>query len=500
MDQRLFFLSFRRVRLSFFVHFTALSGTQEKHTLKDRLKSSMFQDLKERLAGILGSIGQKGVLKEADIDKTLREIRVALLEADVALTVITPLLARIKDKALGADVAKSLTPGQVVIKIVHDELVLMLSHEGGHSLDLAARPPVVILMVGLQGSGKTTTSAKLAAWLNAKHNKKVLLTSTDVYRPAARTQLQQLSNQNNLNVALFLEDDAPLSIAQKALSMAKSEGYDVLIVDTAGRLQIDAPLMDELEALGKVLTPKEVLFVADAMMGQEAAQIAQTFHARLPITGSILTRTEGDARGGAALSIGAITGRPLKFVGLGERVADLEIFDPARQAGRILGQGDIVSFVEEVQSQVDQKDAEDMAKKMQSGTFTLNDLAKQLGQMQRMGSFEKLLGLIPGMDGLKKHLLAATDETTKRDLSHQLAIIRSMTPRERRYPKLLDASRKRRIAKGAGRDVSDINRLLKQFDQMEKMMKRFKKMGKRGMMPHNMTGLMPPKGFPGKRF
>ena len=310
----------------------------------------MFQDLKERLAGILGAIGQKGVLKDADIDKTLREIRVALLEADVALAVITPLLERIKEKALGAEVAKSLTPGQVIIKIVHDELAAMLSHEDGHELDLAARPPVVILMVGLQGSGKTTSSAKLATWLKTKHNQKVLLTSTDVYRPAARAQLQQLSEQNDLNAALFLDDDKPLSIAKKALSTAKSEGYDVLIVDTAGRLQIDAPLMEELAALGKALAPKEVLFVADSMMGQEAAHIAQTFHARVPITGSILTRTDGDARGGAALSIGAVTGRPLKFVGLGERASDLEVFDPTCQAH--FRSGDIVSFVEEVQSQV----------------------------------------------------------------------------------------------------------------------------------------------------
>ena len=460
----------------------------------------MFQDLKGGLSGILGGIGQKGVLSESDIDKTLREIRVALLEADVALDVITPLLSRIKENALGQDVAKSLTPGQVVIKIVHDQLVKTLSHEGGPEINLSSQPPVVIFMVGLQGSGKTTSSAKLAAFLGRKCGKKVLLTSTDIYRPAARTQLEQLAKRNQLNAALFLEENDPLSIAKQALAQAKSEGFDVLIVDTAGRLQIDAPLMAELEILGKALTPKEVLFVADAMMGQEAAHIAQTFHKRLPITGSILTRTEGDARGGAALSIGTVTNRPLKFVGTGEHISDLEVFDPSRQAGRILGQGDIVSFVEEVQSQVDQKEAEEVAQKMQAGTFTLNDLAKQLVQMQRMGSFEKLLGLIPGMDGLKKNLPTTTDETAKKDLAHQLAIIRSMTPRERRYPKLLDASRKRRIAKGSGREVSDINRLLKQFDQMDKMMKRFKKMGKRGMMPPNMSEMLPPKGFPGKRF
>ncbi len=453
----------------------------------------MFQDLKKRLSDILGGLSQRGVLREADIDKALREIRIALLEADVSLPIIQQLLSNIRPEALGQEVAKSLTPGQVMIKIVHDHLVKLLSHQDGASLNMAAVPPVVVLMVGLQGSGKTTTSAKLAQWLTTKEGKKVLLTSVDVYRPAAREQLIQLGQRHHLEIAAFMDDTAPRTIAHKAQQKAQSEGYDVLIVDTAGRLQIDEPLMNELVELKDLLSPQEILFVADAMMGQESARIAETFHNQLAITGSILSRTDGDARGGAALSIGAMTGQPLKFIGTGEHIGDLEVFDPKRQVGRILGQGDIVSFVEEVQSHTTQEDMEDVARKMQTGTFSLQDLEKQLSQMQRVGSFEKLMGFLPGMDRLTQAMPSSVDDdTAKKELAHQLAVIRAMTPHEKRYPKILNASRKRRIAQGSGRQVPDVNRLLKQFEQMEKMMKRFKKLGKKGMMRQGLQGLLPP--------
>lgn len=450
----------------------------------------MFRDLQNRLTDLFKHLKNKGALRAEDITQAMRDIRVALLEADVSLQVIRPLIEAIKEKSLGKEVADSLTPGQVVLKIVHDHLVDLLSYGNEQGLNFKVTPPAVMMLVGLQGSGKTTSAGKIAYWLQ-KQGKKVLLTSTDVYRPAARQQLAQLAEKSSIAITDSTHSDDPLTIATAALKEAKRDNYDVLIVDTAGRLNIDAPLMRELEALKKALAPKEILFVGDAMMGQEAAAIAKDFHDALALTGHILTRTEGDAKGGAALSIGAITERPLKFVGTGERTEDLEPFDPKRQVGRILDQGDVVALVEEVQAQVADADVERTMKRMQAGIFTLDDLAKQLTQMQRMGNMSKFLGLLPGMGSLMKQLPKNMDQEAKKNAAQQLAIIRSMTPKERKYPTLLGASRKRRVAAGSGTQVQDINRLLKQYEQMGKMMKRLRKISKKGgSVPPDMGAML----------
>ncbi|MGB0919289.1 MAG: signal recognition particle protein [Holosporaceae bacterium] len=441
----------------------------------------MFQNLKGRLSDIFQNLKGKGVLKEADLDAALREIRIALLEADVALAVIKPFLENIKKEALGQKVTESLSASQMVVKIVYDELVKLLqASEGAHDINLAARAPVVVLVVGLQGSGKTTLTGKLAHYLKKTKNKKVHVASVDVYRPAAREQLAQLATQADV-YSLPIQDQKPKQIAKAALAEAQTDGADVLLVDTAGRLQIDDALMQELEMLKAQLNPTEILFVGDAMMGQEALHVAEAFHARLGITGSALTRLDGDARGGAALSITKATGTPLKFLGVGEHIKDLEAFDPERHAKRILDMGDVLGLVEEVEQHLDKKELEQTAQRMQKGLFTLSDMEKQLSQMGRLGSFEKLLGFIPGMGGMLSKMPQLDDAQAKKALTQKLAIIRSMTPRERLWPKLLNASRKRRIALGSGTDVPAVNRLLKEFAQMGKMLKRMGKLNKKGL-------------------
>ena len=441
----------------------------------------MFQNLKGRLSDIFQNLKGKGVLKEADLDAALREIRIALLEADVALAVIKPFLENIKKEALGQKVTESLSASQMVVKIVYDELVKLLqAPEGAHDINLAARAPVVVLVVGLQGSGKTTLTGKLAHYLKKTKNKKVHVASVDVYRPAAREQLAQLATQADV-YSLSIQDQKPQQIAKAALAEAQTDGADVLLVDTAGRLQIDDALMQELEMLKAQLNPTEILFVGDAMMGQEALHVAEAFHARLGITGSALTRLDGDARGGAALSITKATGTPLKFLGVGEHIKDLEAFDPERHAKRILDMGDVLGLVEEVEQHLDKKELEQTAQRMQKGLFTLSDMEKQLSQMGRLGSFEKLLSFIPGMGGMLSKMPQLDDAQAKKALTQKLAIIRSMTPRERLWPKLLNASRKRRIALGSGTDVPAVNRLLKEFAQMGKMLKRMGKLNKKGL-------------------
>lgn len=441
----------------------------------------MFQNLKGRLSDIFQNLKGKGVLKEADLDAALREIRIALLEADVALAVIKPFLENIKKEALGQKVTESLSASQMVVKIVYDELVKLLQAEdGAHDINLAARAPVVVLVVGLQGSGKTTLTGKLAHYLKKTKNKKVHVASVDVYRPAAREQLAQLATQADV-YSLPIQDQKPQQIAKAALAEAQTDGADVLLVDTAGRLQIDDALMQELEMLKAQLNPTEILFVGDAMMGQEALHVAEAFHARLRITGSALTRLDGDARGGAALSITKATGTPLKFLGVGEQIKDLEAFDPERHAKRILDMGDVLGLVEEVEQHLDKKELEQTAQRMQKGLFTLSDMEKQLSQMGRLGSFEKLLSFIPGMGGMLSKMPQLDDAQAKKALTQKLAIIRSMTPRERLWPKLLNASRKRRIALGSGTDVPAVNRLLKEFAQMGKMLKRMGKLNKKGL-------------------
>lgn len=441
----------------------------------------MFQNLKGRLSDIFQNLKGKGVLKEADLDAALREIRIALLEADVALAVIKPFLENIKKEALGQKVTESLSASQMVVKIVYDELVKLLqAPEGAHDINLAARAPVVVLVVGLQGSGKTTLTGKLAHYLKKTKNKKVHVASVDVYRPAAREQLAQLATQADV-YSLSIQDQKPQQIAKAALAEAQTDGADVLLVDTAGRLQIDDALMQELEMLKAQLNPTEILFVGDAMMGQEALHVAEAFHARLGITGSALTRLDGDARGGAALSITRATGTPLKFLGVGEHIKDLEAFDPERHAKRILDMGDVLGLVEEVEQHLDKKELEQTAQRMQKGLFTLSDMEKQLSQMGRLGSFEKLLSFIPGMGGMLSKMPQLDDAQAKKALTQKLAIIRSMTPRERLWPKLLNASRKRRIALGSGTDVPAVNRLLKEFAQMGKMLKRMGKLNKKGL-------------------
>ena len=458
----------------------------------------MFRALKERLSDIFQNLKSKGVLKESDIDAALREIRIALLEADVALSVIKPFLEAVKKEALGQEITASLSASQMIVKIVYAELEKLLTVEGsGVGLNLSAKAPVVVMLVGLQGSGKTTLTGKLAYTLKHKQNKKVHVASVDVYRPAAREQLQKLAEMAGV-VALPIQDKKPLEIAKDALENAKREGADVLLIDTAGRLQIDEPLMKECEALKSLLKPVETIFVGDAMMGQGALAVAQTFHTRLSITASALTRMDGDARGGAALSITKATGVPLKFLGVGEHIKDLELFDPERMTKRILDMGDVLSLIEEVEQHVDKKEMEQAAKRLQKGIFTLQDMEKQLAQMGKMGSFEKLLGFIPGASRMLSKMPDINDEEAQKTLKQKLAIIRSMTKRERTYPNLLNASRKRRVASGSGTDVPAVNRLLKEFAQMTKMFKRMQKMGKkgRGAMPPNMMDALGAQGMP----
>ncbi len=445
----------------------------------------MFDSLSDRLSKTVRNWLGQGRLSEDNIQDSLREIRLALLEADVALPVVKIFIDNVKAKAIGTDVIKTLSPGQMLVKIVQDELTVLLG-EKNDALNLAIKPPAVMLLAGLQGSGKTTSAAKLAKYLTERHEKKVLLVSCDVYRPAAIEQLATLAAEINVDIETSHATEQPLVIATRALLRAQKEWYDVLIVDTAGRLHIDEAMMHEIKDLNAALNPIETLFVVDSMTGQDAATTAKAFDDALPLTGIILTKTDGDARGGAALSIRYITGKPIKFLGVGERVAALEPFHPDRLASRILGMGDIVSLVEEAQLHVDKVKADKLTKKMQKGKgFDLEDFRDQIAQMNKMGGIQSLMGKLPGMGAIPSNV---KDKVNDKSFGQIVAIINSMTPKERRDPDILKGSRKKRIALGSGTQVQDVNRLLKQFYDMQTMMKRMGKGGK-GLM--SMLGGMP---------
>lgn len=455
----------------------------------------MFESLTDKLSQAFAKITARGVLGEADIDSAMREIRIALLEADVSLSVVKDFISRVKQEALGEKVVKSVQPGQMVVKIVHDELVKLLGGEEGR-LNLNVPAPAVILMVGLQGSGKTTTAAKLGAFL--KKNKKILLASLDVYRPAAKEQLAQLGAEIGVSSLEIREGENPLQITKRALKAAREGVFDVLILDTAGRLQIDENLMDEVAAVKKLSNPVETLLVADALMGQEACHVAKAFQEKIGLTGLVLTRLDGSSRAGAALSMKMVSGVPVKFAGTGEKVADFEPFYADRIAGRILGQGDVVTLVEKAIETADKAQAEKMATKMFSGRFDLNDMLVQLRQIQKLGSMGSIMSMIPGLSKFKNQIEQSGigDQLIKK----QEAVILSMTKAERKTPEIIKASRKRRIALGAGVDVSDVNKLLKSYEQMSEMVKKMGKMGGLSgfaqMMKRNPTNQM----FGGKKW
>lgn len=446
----------------------------------------MFENLTDRLSQTLRNISGRGRLTEDNIKDALRDVRMALLEADVALPVVRDFIAQVKEKAIGLDVNKSLTPGQEFIKIVQQELTVAMG-EVNSSLNLATQPPAVLLMAGLQGAGKTTSVAKLAKFLKQKQKKKVLVVSADVYRPAAIKQLETLANA--IEVEFFPSDvnQKPIDIVNKAIAHAKLQFFDVLIVDTAGRLHVDGEMMDEIKALHQAVKPIETLFVVDAMTGQDAANTAKAFNDALPLTGVILTKVDGDARGGAALSIRNITGKPIKFLGMGEKTDALEPFYPERIASRILGMGDVISLIEEMESKVDREKAERMAKKIKKGDkFDFNDFQEQLKQMRNMGGMSAMLAKLPGAGQLPEHIKSQMDDKVTVKME---AIINSMTFKERLNPEIIKGSRKRRIAQGSGTQVQDVNKLLKQFDDMQRMMKKMKGGGMMKMM-RNMKGMM----------
>ena len=452
----------------------------------------MFDNLTERLGKVLNNLRGQGRLTEENIKDTMREVRMALLEADVALPVVRAFVDQVKDKAMGEQVMKSLTPGQTLIKIVNDELVKVMG-EANESLDLAAQPPAVILMAGLQGSGKTTSVAKLSRWLQERVKKKVMVVSCDVYRPAAIDQLRTLAAEVKAEFFPSSPDQEPVQIAQDALTRAKKSFTDVLIVDTAGRLHVDEQMMEEIKLLHQAINPVETLFVVDSMTGQDAANTAKAFNEALPLTGVILTKADGDARGGAALSIRQITGKPIKFIGMGEKTDALEPFHPDRVASRILGMGDVLSLVEEVTRKVDRDKAEKLAKKLQKGKdFDLEDFKEQMLQMANMGGMRSLLDKLPGMGELPEQV---KNQVNDKEMGRLIAIINSMTPHERRFPAVIKGSRKRRIAAGSGTQVQDVNKLLKQFTQMQKMMKKMKGGGMKKMM-RTLGGRFPGGGMP----
>jgi len=447
--------------------------------------------LTSRLGDVLDRLKRRGALKEQDVEAALREVRIALLEADVALPVVRDLVAKVKERAVGSEVLKSITPGQMVVKIVHDTLVDTLGGEGEEVM-LPADPPGAILMVGLQGSGKTTTTGKLALRLKDRDHKKVLMASLDVARPAAQEQLKVLGEQAGVATLPIVAGQRPVEIARRAMEAGRFGGFDVVLLDTAGRLHVDEALMDEVAAVRDASMPLETLLVADSMTGQDAVNVAKTFQDRVGLTGIVLTRVDGDARGGAALSMRAVTGCPIKLLGVGEKLNELETFHPDRVAGRILGMGDVVSLVEKVSESVEAEEAEKLAAKLAKGEMDLNDLADQLRQIRKMGGVSGLMGMLPGIGKIKNQMAEANlDESI---VKRQEAIIQSMTPRERRQPKVIQASRKRRIASGSGTSVPEVNKLLKQFMTMNKMMKKVGKMGKKGMMR---GGLPQMPGMPG---
>lgn len=434
----------------------------------------MFDNLSQRLARILKTVRGQGRLTENNIQETAREVRAALLEADVALPVVAQFINDIRQRAIGQEVIQSISPGEALVKIVHDELVRIMGNSNSE-LNLITRPPAVILMAGLQGSGKTTTTAKLARWLKEEMGKSVLVTSVDIYRPAAIEQLRILADEIGVTFHPSDPSQKPIDIANAAIQAAKVKQIDVVIIDTAGRLHIDDAMMEEIKQLHAAVNPIETLFVVDSMTGQDAANTAQAFNTALPLTGVVLTKMDGDARGGAALSIRHITGKPIKFVGMGEKIQALEPFYPERIASRILDMGDIVSLVEDAERNLDREEAEKLAKKLQKGKrFDLEDFRQQLQQMKKMGGLTNLMDKLPGVGAIPA---AAKSQLDDKVLIRMEAMICSMTPKERRFPDLIRGSRKQRIASGSGTQVQDVNRLLKQFTQMQKMMKRFSKAG-----------------------
>ncbi|MBL4785704.1 MAG: signal recognition particle protein [Cohaesibacteraceae bacterium] len=428
----------------------------------------MFDSLSDRLGGIFDKLTRRGALSEEDVDVALREVRRALIEADVALNVVRSFIDKVRSKAIGQDVIRSVTPGQMVVKIVHDQMVEMLG-SSSEPIDLNAAAPVAIMMVGLQGSGKTTTTSKIALRLTKRDKKKVLMASLDTRRPAAQEQLRVLGEQNGISTLPVMEGQDPVQIAERAITAAKLGGYDVVLLDTAGRGHIDEPLMLEMSEIKKATNPHEILLVADALTGQDAVNLAKSFDDRVGITGIALTRVDGDGRGGAALSMRAVTGKPIKLLGVGEKADALEDFHPERIAGRILGMGDIVSLVEKAAETIDAQEAAKAAEKLRKGIFDLDDLRSQLGQMAKIGGMSGLMAMMPGMGKMKKQMAGANLDDSV--LDRQVAIINSMTKKERRQPKLLNASRKKRIAAGSGTHVQEINKLLKMHRQMADMMK-----------------------------
>ncbi|MGO4887809.1 signal recognition particle protein [Anaerobacillus sp. MEB173] len=433
-----------------------------------------FEGLAERLQNTLSKIRSKGKVSDADVKEMMREVRLALLEADVNFKVVKDFIARVKERAIGQEVLKSLTPGQQVIKVVNEELTALMGGEQS-KIAVANKPPTVIMMVGLQGAGKTTTSAKLANHLRKSHNRKPLLVAADIYRPAAIKQLETLGKQLNMPVFSLGDQVSPVEIAKQAIEKAKEDHHDYVIIDTAGRLHIDETLMNELLEVKEVAHPDEILLVVDAMTGQDAVNVAESFNEQLSVTGVVLTKLDGDTRGGAALSVKAVTNTPIKFAGMGEKIDQLEPFHPDRMASRILGMGDVLTLIEKAQSNVDEERARELEKKMRTMDLTFDDFLEQLGQVRNMGPLDEILGMIPGMNKVKGLKNVQVDD---KQIGRIEAIVRSMTKEEKTNPSIINASRRKRIAKGSGTTIQDVNRLIKQFDDMKKMMKQMTNMSK----------------------
>ena len=449
----------------------------------------MFKNLSERLTGIFDKLKSRGSLTENDVDLALREVRVALLEADVSLEVVKSFLDTAKKKAVGSKIVKSVSPSQMVIKIVNDTLKEILGNKEA-PLNLKTTPPAIILMVGLQGSGKTTTSAKIAKKLKDKDKKKVLMSSLDVQRPAAQEQLATLGKQVDVSTVEIIKGEQPVKIAERSLEQAKKEGFDVLILDTAGRLQINNELMNEVRDVSKAVNPTEILLVSDSMIGQESVNVAKEFNEKLKLTGIILTRLDGDARGGAALSMRFVTGCPIKLIGVGEKMEAIEVFHPDRVANRILGMGDVVTLVEEASQTIKKEDADKLDKKIKDGQFSLDDLSKQLGQMKKLGGIKGILSKLPGASKIQDQMNKANIDD--KVILRQQAIISSMTLDERNNHKIIHASRKKRIASGSGTSIQEVNKLLKQYHTMLKMMKKYGNMDKKTLMRQGFGNILPP--------
>jgi signal recognition particle subunit SRP54 len=449
----------------------------------------VFESLSNKLSGVFDGLRARGALSEADVTEALGEVRLALLDSDVALPVVRDFVTKVRERAIGSEVLGSVTPGQQVVKIVNDVMIEQLGGEGAVPINLNAPAPIPILMVGLQGSGKTTTSGKIALRLKDRLKRRVLLASLDTQRPAAQLQLAQLAEQAGVPSLPIVAGQTPVQIANRAMDVGRREGFDVVILDTAGRLSINQELMDEVRQVRAATNPAETLLVVDAMTGQDAVNTAKAFNDALQITGVVLTRMDGDARGGAALSMRAVTGAPIKLVGVGEKQDALEDFHPERVAGRILGMGDIVGLVEKASETIDHAEAEKLAAKMLKGKFDLEDYAAQLRQITKMGSLSGMLEMLPGMGKLKQQINDANLDTTM--FKRQAAIISSMTIKERRTPDIIKASRKKRIAAGSGTTVQEVNRLLKQFDDMSAVIKKMGKLGQKGLMRHGLSALMP---------